>query len=147
MPIYDSMEDTLRTHLENLSEGVRVPLIPIGELTPLQHQQINTFREQHGLPPLESPEILYLGRHHYNSRSKDGYTVEDMVQQIASSLHSDSTFVPSTRGTAIENPNPRNDGYGNQVNDRAVLELTSRKPKSELYSVIPKGDTNKPKAN
>jgi hypothetical protein len=27
-----------------------------------------------------------------------------------------------------------------------VLELTQRKPRAELYSVIPKGDTNKPPA-
>jgi hypothetical protein len=44
----------------------------------------------------------------------------------------------------MQNPNARDDGYGNQVFDRAVFEMTAKKPRAELYSVIPKGDKLKP---
>ena len=62
-------------------------------------------------------------------------------------MSSEAEFYKDPRkphATALINNTPRNDGYGNQVNDLAVLELTSRKPRAELYSVIPKGDDNKP---
>jgi hypothetical protein len=52
----------------------------------------------------------------------------------------------NTKMTALDSVARREDGYGNMVRDRAVLELTQRKPRAELYSVIPKGDTNKPPA-
>ncbi|OAU96701.1 hypothetical protein AO385_0014 [Moraxella catarrhalis] len=48
------------------------------------------------------------------------------------------------RMTAIQSITPRNDGYGNLVTDRAIFELTAKKPRAELFSVIPKGDNNKP---
>lgn len=144
MPLYASMEDTIRQQLTILSKGGRVPVIAIGSLTEQQHLEINKFRESEGLPALISPEILYLGRHHYTSRSKDGYSIEDILNQIISSLQLESVLVKGTHGTTIQNPIKRDDGYGNQVNDRAVLELTSRKPKAELFSVIPKGDQIKP---
>jgi len=31
------------------------------------------------------------------------------------------------------------------VMDEAIFELTTRKPKAELYSIVPKGDRIKPK--
>jgi hypothetical protein len=52
--------------------------------------------------------------------------------------------MPTTNMTALEAGERRNDGYGNMVRDRAILELTQRKPRAELYSVMPKGDTIKP---
>ena len=42
--------------------------------------------------------------------------------------------------TSLMASQPRDDGYGKQVRDHAVLELTARKPRVELFSVIPKGD-------
>ncbi len=47
--------------------------------------------------------------------------------------------------TAIKNTRLRQDGYGNEVQDEAIFELIARKPKAELYSVVPKGDKMKPK--
>nr|AKN38780.1 hypothetical protein [Vibrio splendidus] len=41
---------------------------------------------------------------------------------------------------------PRLDAYGNTIIDNGILELMSRKPKAELFSVIPKGDKIKPSA-
>lgn len=60
-------------------------------------------------------------------------------------MAADAVVAPSAKMTALERATHRADGYGNMVRDRAVLELTQRKPRAELYSVIPKGDTNKPR--
>ncbi|WP_256205946.1 MULTISPECIES: hypothetical protein [unclassified Pseudomonas] len=49
--------------------------------------------------------------------------------------------------TALRSTIGRNDGYGNEIYDEAIFELTARKPKAELYSIVPKGDRNKPKNN
>ena len=46
--------------------------------------------------------------------------------------------------TTLENPLGRADGYGNTVHDRAVFECTTKKPRAELFSVMPKGDSRKP---
>ncbi|WP_256345048.1 hypothetical protein [Pseudomonas gingeri] len=47
--------------------------------------------------------------------------------------------------TAVKSTQLRQDGYGNEVMDEAIFELTARKPKAELYSIVPKGDKIKPK--
>ncbi|WP_235423327.1 hypothetical protein, partial [Enterobacter hormaechei] len=83
----------------------------------------------------------------YNSRTADGYTVDDIIEQIISAMSDSSELLRTVKGTVLENKIKRDDGYGNMVNDRAVLELTSRKPRSELYSVIPRGDVNKPNSS
>lgn len=149
MPIYEGIKDTLKLHLEIIEAGGKPPVIAIGELTQPQHDEINIHRAAEKLPPLESREIVYMGRHHYKSRVvEDGYHIDDLLQQIINGLSHDSSFKKNPRkphGTVLVNPIPRDDGYGNQVTDNAVLELTSRKPRAELFSVIPKGDTNKPK--
>lgn len=145
MPLYDHIKITLRSHLEAISRGDRVPVIVVGELTDEQFEKIRDLQRNEGLTLLESKEILYLGKHNYNSRSKENYSIDDMIMQIESALSVDS-IVSMKRGTTLENPHPRIDGYGNSVNDRAVLEMTSRKPKAELFSVMPKGDNIKPQA-
>lgn len=149
MPLYDGMKAVLKQHLETIESGGKPPVIAIGELTESQHNEINAHRASEQLPPLESREVVYMGRHHYNSRvTEDGYLIHDMLQQIESGLSQDSVLKNNPKkphGTVLVNPNPRADGYGNHVNDNAVLELTTRKPRAELFSVIPKGDTNKPK--
>ena len=81
-----------------------------------------------------------MGRHHYMSRIQQGYVVEDLLLQIEASLAEDA--VPFLRGTmtALQSTRDRCDGYGNNVRDLAVFELSTRKPRAELFSVIPKGD-------
>ena len=145
MPLYDNIKPTLRSHLETIRRGDRVPVIVIGELTDEQFETIRGLQEREGFSLLESKEILYLGKHNYNSRAKENYSIDDMILQIESALSADS-IISMKRGTTLENPHPRIDGYGNSVNDRAVLEMTSRKPKAELFSVMPKGDNIKPQA-
>ncbi|EOV8466255.1 hypothetical protein ACOSC7_004564 [Escherichia coli] len=145
MPLYDDIKPRLRSHFEAIQRGERVSVFVIGELTDEQFNEIRRIQTERDFPLLESKEILYLGKHLYKSRSEQGYTIEDMILQIESSLSQDS-IVNATRGTILENPHPRYDGYGNAVNDRAVLEMTSRRPKTELFSVMPKGDLIKPNA-
>lgn len=145
MPLYDNSLDIIRSNLEQLQNGERPKFVAIGYFTDGQFSKINEFRLTNDLHPLEQNEILYMGRHHYQSRvEKDGYKISDLVKQIESALSESSEVVIAQRMTAIQSVIPRNDGYGNSVTDRAIFELTSKKPRAELFSVIPKGDNNKP---
>jgi hypothetical protein len=89
---------------------------------------------------------LFLGRHICEGRIlRDGYTIDDVVDQIASGMDAAATLLhkpPSM--TMLENPNLRADRYGNLVRDRIVLECSARHPKAELFTVVPKGDLKKP---
>lgn len=144
MPLYDGIEATICGHLERLAKGERVPMIVVGYFTEVQFTAINASRAAMNLHLLEQNDILFMGRHLHASRSKDGYLIEDIVAQIASALSADSLAHLDRFVSYIQNPNMRDDGYGNHVNDRAVFEMTARKPRAELYSVIPKGDKIKP---
>lgn len=145
MPLYENAQAIIRTNLEQLHNGERPKFVAIGYFTDEQFNKINEFRLANELPPLEQNEILYMGRHHYESRVKrDGYQLDDLILQIESSLAESSRTIMAQRMTAVQSTIPRNDGYGNLVTDRAIFELTSKKPRAELFSVIPKGDTNKP---
>lgn len=115
-------------------------MLVIGCLTAAQHRQIRAFRASRNLAGAESPEIVYVGRHHYASRAKQGYTVDDMVAQVSAGLAADAIPFPRGSMTALRACRMRDDGYGKQVCDHAVFELTARKPHVELFSVIPKGD-------
>jgi hypothetical protein len=96
------------------------------------------------LQKIESREIVFIGRHFYASRAKDGYTIGDMWTQIKAALSAESVVFANPKMTALESPVGRADGYGNTVHDRAIFECTQRKPRAELFSVIPKGDSQKP---
>lgn len=135
---------TIREHLERLGKGERVPMTIIGCFTEVQFAAINVSRAARDLHLLEQNEILFMGRHLHASRTKDGYHIEDIVTQIVSALSADALAHLDSFVSYTQNPNARDDGYGNQVNDRAVFEMTARKPRAELYSVMPKGDNIKP---
>lgn len=93
MPLYEGIEEAIKKNLEDISSGNKPPVLPIGEITQLQHEQINEHREKEGLPPLESREVLYIGRHHFTSRvTGDGYLVQDLLVQIKSGLSEESVF-------------------------------------------------------
>jgi hypothetical protein len=122
-----------------------VPLITIGEFTQTQFAYINLGRRKLDLHELAENRIVFIGRHLYTSRSQDGYSIDDIVTQIRSALSADAVAQIQKSMSCTQNPNPRDDGYGNAVRDRAIFEMTARKPRAELYSVIPKGDAKKPK--
>ena len=67
-----------------------------------------------------------------------------MVLQIASAMDAASAVMVNPGMTAIHNMTLRVDRLGNQIRDRAIFEATARKPRLELFSVIPKGDAVKP---
>jgi len=144
MPLTDGARNLIRANLEVLQEGKRVPIVEVGRLTNAQLKAINTERCTHGYPPI-GPEILFVGRHIYQSRIlRDGYTIEDVINQIESGMDAASIVVSPSSMAALENPNPRPDGYGNHVRDRIVFECSTRHPRAELFGVIPKGDFIKP---
>ncbi|HCK4903943.1 TPA: hypothetical protein ONA18_002915 [Pseudomonas aeruginosa] len=146
MPLYKDAEYLIRANLNEIAQGNRVRAVAIGVLTVEQFEAINRQKESEGLPRLENPEIVFLGKHAYTSRVvRDGYTIDDMIAQIASALAETAMAVASPKMTAIKSTQPREDGYGNEVLDEAIFELTARKPRAELYSIVPKGDKLKPK--
>lgn len=144
MTLYANALHLIRTQLMTLSGGQRVTAIEVGQFTPEQHSAINALRTSKGFHPLESPVIVFIGSHLYKSRIvQDGYTIDDAVAQLASAFSATSEVVHTTNMTALRSTVKRADGYGNMVTDEAVFELTQRKPKAELYSVVPKGDVRK----
>ena len=134
----------MREHLGRLARGDKVPMIFIARFTDVQFAAINAGRVALDLHVLEQNEIVFIGRHLHTSRSSDGYHIDDIVGQIASALCEEAIAEIQTHVSWMQNPNARDDGYGNQVFDRAVFEMTAKKPRAELYSVIPKGDRIKP---
>lgn len=117
----------------------------VGTLTDTQLDAINDERRAHGYPPIVA-EVVFIGRHVYESRIlRDGYTIDDVIDQITSSMEAAAVVIQTPTMTAMENPVSRADRYGNAVRDRAVFECSGRHPRPELYSVMPKGDRIKPK--
>jgi hypothetical protein len=145
MPLYSEAVAVIRKNLEQLGAGCRVSLVEIGTLSAEQLAGINQHRARRSLAPV-SEKVVFLGRHIYRSRiAKDGYTIDDVIDQIVSAMYPASVpFLGSTM-TAIRNPHARDDRYGNKVRDMAVFECTTRFPYPELFSVIPKGDVIRPK--
>lgn len=142
MPLYDNAIDTIRTNLEQPQNGERPRFQAIGKLTDEQLETINQKQIEKGFPIVQCNEILYMGRHHYESRViRDGYQIDDLIKQIESSL-AESSVIENNK--VLKSTVLRDDGYGNMVEDWAVFEMTAKRPKMELFSVIPKGDNNKP---
>ncbi len=144
LPLYPDARTRIIANLQIIAAGGRASLIAVGTFTEPQFNDLNAVRRGLGLHAIESREIVFIGRHIYVSRSKDGYTIDDMVLQIESALSAASVVFANPKMTAMNNPHPRADGYGNRVYDRAIFECTQRKPRAELFSVIPKGDDQKP---
>jgi hypothetical protein len=145
MPLYAGATTIISAQLDDILRGVRVSLISVGVLTDSQLRQINFGRTKLGLPEVESTELVYLGRHHFESRSAQGYSCADMVQQLEWALSDHAVPFVVPRGTTLQSGVARPDGYGNMVRDQAVLDVTARKPRIEVFSVIPKGDRISPK--
>ena len=146
MPLYPHAVDLIRENLEQIARGRKVKPVAIGALTEDQLNAINRHRQQQNpnLPAVIG-EVLLFGSHIYKSRCiRDGYTIDDVIDQIVSAMDSQSVLVENLPMQAIENPIERDDRYGNLVHDRAVFECMGRRPRPELYSVMPKGDRIRP---
>jgi len=146
MPLFANASALIRANLEEISQGRRARIVAVGTFTADQFKDINDGRAALGLPLLESPEIVFLGGHVYKSRViGQQYTIDDVVLQIEAAMAPASKVLLTWKMTAMKSTTKRKDGYGNEVLDEAVFELTQRKPRAELYSVIPRGDKILPK--
>ncbi len=148
MPTYPGAASAVRANLMLIAAGQKAPPQIVGYFTEDQFKAINAERTGRNLPPIESKDIVYVGRHHYKRRCmEDGYSIDDLIDQVVSALNAGAEVKASPKMTTMRIPIPRADNYKNMVMDEAVFECTTHKPHAELYSVIPKGDTNKPKRN
>jgi len=146
MPLYPDGKDRIRAQLERIDCGEKVWALDVGQLTDEQFTALQKLKAGLGHPVPESPELVYLGRHHYNSRvTGDGYEIEDLVRQVEAAMAVDSTIETERHMTALVSAHQREDGFGFRVRDRVILELQQRKPKGEIYSAVPKGDGGGPK--
>ena len=145
MPLYPDAEAKVKADLQAVGRGERAPLVAIGSFTERRLNDINAVRRGLGLTELGSPEVVYIGRHHHASRTTQGYTVEDMWLQARAALANTSVALANPRMTAMDSAAERDDGYGNKVRDRAICECTQRKPRAELFSVIPRSDKISPR--
>jgi hypothetical protein len=143
MPLYVDAVGLISINLERIAAGRKVRPIAIGLLTERQLGAINQSRQARADPlPVVIAEVLFIGQHIYNSRVvRDGYTIDDVLEQIVSAMDAAAVFIPTSRAAAIQNHRKRADGYGKLVQDMAVFECTARHPRPELFSVVPKGDT------
>jgi hypothetical protein len=145
MPLSFGAHALIRANLEDLQNGKKVRLVVVGTLTAEQLDGINRQRQSPNHPPIVA-EVVFIGHHAYKSRILgDGYTIDDVIDQIESGMDAGAVVLKSHKMTAMENPNPRVDRYGNSIRDRVVFECSARHPRPELFSVIPKGDSLKPK--
>jgi hypothetical protein len=74
----------------------------------------------------------------------DGYTIDDVLEQIDSALSEASLVSANEYMTAIRNTVVRLDRLGNLVHDEAILECSRYRPNPDVFWVIPKGDRIKP---
>jgi hypothetical protein len=143
MPLFENAIGAIRANLEALARKEKVKLVSIGTLTDSQVTAINGYRIEHGLPAI-SNEVVFIGSHIHRSRIvKDGYSIEDVLDQILSAFDCSSTVI-NGKMSAIKNPTSRSDRYGNQVRDEAVFECSTKYPRAELFSIVPRGDKIKP---
>jgi hypothetical protein len=145
MVLLNGALDQICAQLEKISAGEKVGPITIGHLLPQQVEMLNSFRSSLKLSHVGS-ELIFVGRHIHKSRILgDSYCVADVRCQLESALGITSVIHITPRGsTLLRSAIYRNDGFGNSVRDEAVLELSGRTPLIEVFSVIPKGDKNKP---
>ena len=142
MPLYENALALIRANLEALQRNERARHVTIGTLSIAQITLINErrFARLKPLPPIDGV-IYFIGRHIYDRRIlKNGYTIDEVLDQISSALASASQLIPTQRGTLLQNKAGRDDGRGHFVHDIAVLECDGRNPQTQLYSVYPQGD-------
>lgn len=88
---------------------------------------------------------MFVGKHIYDSRIvRNHYSIDDVIEQIKRGMDAKAKLRITPNMTVLEYPDRRDDGYGNKVRDQVVLECSTKYPRPELFSAIPKGDQNKP---
>lgn len=139
MPLLPSARNKIRVNLQKISTGKKPKAVLIGHLTPEQLLGVNEFLKARGFSPV-SNEVMFKGEHAHESRMvRDGYSIDDVIDQITNGMDAKSVPFESETMSAIRNETPRVDRFGNQVIDTIVFRCAG-KSKPELYSVIPRGD-------
>jgi hypothetical protein len=142
MPIYDNAERLIRGNIAVIKRGKKPRAVVVGYLTDVQMEAINTYRRSRYWEPIER-DVVFVGTHVYQSRVvQDGYSEDDLIAQIKSAFSATCRYIPTQKMTVLQNPTPRESGYGCLVKDELTLECSARLPRSELYSVVPRGDRN-----
>lgn len=142
MPLYDNAERLIRGNLSVIKRGKKPDPVLVGYLTDVQLEAINVYRRSRGWEPI-TREVVFVGTHIYESRVlKDGYSEDDLIAQIRSAFSATCRYIPTSKMTVLQNPTPRASGYGCMVKDELTLECSARHPRSELFSVVPRGDMN-----
>ena len=144
MPIKPTDMAKIRGLLGAIERGQTTKKLTLSEpLTAQQFSDLQKARQGLGMPTPKENNFVFRGTHMYDSRAKDGYTVDDMIRQLESGTSEKSVVIVDKNGrVGLQNPIPRNDGYGNAVNDTVTFELSG---KPEMLSAIPKGDLKKKK--
>src|SRR5215470_3952645 len=92
MPLVDGAERHIRKNLQYIRNGRKAHPKVIARLTDEQLCKLNEERASRAFPPMKA-EVVFVGQHIYESRIvKDGYSVDDVVVQIASALSEASVF-------------------------------------------------------
>ena len=144
MPLYDNAKNLMRRNLEAIAARQKIHSVAIGSLSEKQLRTINEERAADEMPPIVA-EVLFVGAHVYKSRVlRDGYEIEDILEEVESALSEASEVIYTPYMTAIQNPNARLDRFGNHVNDRMIFECTKYRPNPEMFSTQPKGDRIRP---
>ena len=117
----------------------RQPIVRIGELSEAQLTTINQQRQEEELPPVVA-EVLFDGRHMYESRCiEDGYTIDEVIEMVSVAFN-DQARVASGWSTVLISPTTRVNKAGKSIRDEAVFECNGRLPHPELRTVVPRGD-------
>jgi hypothetical protein len=133
MPLKHDAEKLIRANLEDIKNGGRGRIVVIGSLTKEQLAALNAEQARRNFSPLVA-DVLFVGRHVYKSRCLvDGYTIEDVIEQISWAMHENSVIYTATKMNVLKSQAVRNDAYGNKILDKAVLECTARHPSPELF--------------
>ncbi len=146
MPLYPNAERLIRANLALIKRGKKPSWVVVGYLTEAQLSAINADRHSRNFEPIDK-EIVFCGTHIYQSRVvEDGYTDDDLLALIRNALSETCVFTHTRKMTVLQNPVKRDSGYGCNVRDELTLECSGKYPRSELFSVVPRGDFNhKPK--
>jgi hypothetical protein len=144
LPLFADGLKKIRANLLRIGAGeTRPPLIRIGYFSPEQLAELNQLRLKNNLPQLNG-EIVFRGTHLHQSRCvRDGYTLDEILEQIQAAVTVESTVHYTVKLTALRSRQQRTDRKGALVVDEAVFECTVRHPRAELFSVIPRGDGKK----
>jgi hypothetical protein len=146
MPLDPKVVRLIRGNIALIKRGGKPRLVVVGYLTDEQLEDINAFRKLRCCEPIEK-DVVFVGSHVYESRvMRDGYSEDDFIVQIESAISPGCRYVPTQKMTMLQNGNPRQSGDGCFVRDELTLECSTRFPRAELYSEVPRGDRHhKPK--